>query len=295
MLKAWKRLAPIPSIYSIAMSPPFISGLITKTLRLLSSKYRRSWPLPPTRNQQEPTVVFLITPQYSGSTALAKTLETGPEVGILQERAEGQWLIPGMCGSTRWNPDKFIDYHSVRQVWMHEFEKLRKANPQITTFVEKSPPNINRHDRLVQVFPKNISIANNRNPYAYCASILKRQGDDSRKDKSVFLAKTSKDWIARSLTIQNLILKQQIPLITYEKFCEDPGALAFAIKKNFNIDLNLNLNVKISVKGGQLEPIINRNESQISELTMLDIETINKQLTARPDILDFFGYSLISP
>ena len=59
--------------------------------------------------------VFVFTPPFSGSTALAKILNTSPKSMLLNSRGEGQWMIPGMRkpnpwqsqGTCRW--DRLLD------------------------------------------------------------------------------------------------------------------------------------------------------------------------------------------
>ena len=70
------------------------------------------WPIPSYNKKDEPHFLFIITPPYSGSTALAKFLNTSSKISIFGNKAEGQWLIPGMCQKNRWENNKYIDYDS---------------------------------------------------------------------------------------------------------------------------------------------------------------------------------------
>ncbi len=55
---------------------------------------------------------------YSGSTAIAKVLNTGSRTMLLHHTGEGQRLIPGLAGRGRWRADMFVDYESIRAVWL---------------------------------------------------------------------------------------------------------------------------------------------------------------------------------
>jgi len=78
------------------------------------------WPIPNYKNNNEPHFLFIITPPYSGSTALAKFLNTSKQISLFGLKGEGQWLIPGLCEKNRWEKDKYINYSSVKAVWLND-------------------------------------------------------------------------------------------------------------------------------------------------------------------------------
>src|SRR5690606_7365225 len=86
----------------------------------------------------QPHFLFIVTPPFSGSTALAELLHSSPAVGFLQERAEGQWLVPGLCADARWDPTLPVDYAAVQAVWLQRWQQLRQVQPQLQVIVEKS-------------------------------------------------------------------------------------------------------------------------------------------------------------
>jgi len=89
------------------------------------------WPQKKYRAQVEPKFLFIITPPNSGSTALIKLLNTSANIMILTKNGEGQWLIPGLCNKNRWKSDKFIDYESIKSVWLHQYQHEKKSAENI--------------------------------------------------------------------------------------------------------------------------------------------------------------------
>ncbi len=49
----------------------------------------------------QPHFLFIITPPYSGSTAISGVLNSSHRTMILQKSGEGQWLVPGLCEKDR--------------------------------------------------------------------------------------------------------------------------------------------------------------------------------------------------
>ena len=85
---------------------------MTSLKKLLSTDYARNksrWPTQRYDENNQPHFFFLITPPYSGSTAIAKLLNTSRKTMTLNSKGEGQWLVPGLCEKDRWNPDKEVD------------------------------------------------------------------------------------------------------------------------------------------------------------------------------------------
>ena len=145
--------------------------------RKLIKLFRPKWPLPEYDPEIQPHFLFVVTPPYSGSTALTRLLNTGQRTTLLHRRGEGQWLIPGLSQKDRWDPEKKVNYESVRAVWLHEYQRLRRADNRAEVVIEKSPPNMVRLEELSSLFRYRSFLANNRNPYANCASMLYRHYD----------------------------------------------------------------------------------------------------------------------
>lgn len=124
---------------------------------------KSKWPVPKFDKSNEPHFLFIITSPYSGSTALSELLNSSHRTMILQERGEGQWLIPGLCEEDRWNPDKKVNYESVKAVWLNRFQSVQRLVQHVDVVIEKSPPNMMRIEELSSQFRNYSFIANNRN------------------------------------------------------------------------------------------------------------------------------------
>jgi hypothetical protein len=188
--------------------------------RILKKSYqstRPTWPTPRYYVNMQPHFFFLITPPFSGSTAIAKLLATSWRTMLLTPNGEGQWLVPGLCEPDRWNPEKQINYESVKAVWLNTFQKQYKLNPHIDVVIEKSPPNMMRIEELSSQFIDCSFLANNRDPYANCASILYRlhspENMNLQKRKDA-LKKIAQFWLMRSHKLKEIIIENEVKLLT---------------------------------------------------------------------------------
>jgi len=244
----------------------------------------------------EPHFLFIITPPYSGSTALAKLLDSSSRTMILQERGEGQWLIPGLCEKDRWEPDKEVNYESVRAVWLHEYQSRKRLNNEIDVVIEKSPPNMMRIEELSAQFKDFSFIANNRNPYANCASILYRRFDAESlgyEERVRILENIADKWLTRSRRIQELIQMLEIPLITYEAFCENPALVKNTLRTPAGVAESIDPEAKVKVKDYKIQGIVNQNQRQISRLSIIEIESCSAIFRRHKELLSFYDYHIL--
>lgn len=255
------------------------------------------WPIERIDSAFEPNFIFLLTPPNSGSTAIAQTFVNSSNVDQLHPRAEAQGLIEGLKSNDRWLPGKYVNEQSVRTVWLKKCIELKEQN-QTQFFIEKSPPNMVRIDILQRLFPRNILIVNNRDPYATVSSILYRytKNIDSftvqeRHDK---ISKIATGWITRSKLLKNLITTKKIPYLSYESFCKNPEKLQAILDNSiFAGKITLNFKKPVQVKKYKPQLINNFNQTQINRLSKSDIETVTNTLKNHSDILTFFDYNLI--
>lgn len=253
------------------------------------------WPTPRYDENNQPHLFFLITPPYSGSTAIAKLLDTSSRTMTLVPNGEGQLLLPGLCEEDRWEPKKEVNYDSVKATWLAEFQKRNRLEPQIDVVIEKSPPNMVRIDELLALFADYSLLANNRDPYAYCASSFYRNHEANKisaeKRKEV-LEQLANNWLIRSGQIKAIISKYEIPLLTYERFCEQPAAILELLKLPEGVIDSIDFGAKVKVKDYTAQPIVNHNARQISSLTEADLASISQILAADLPLLELFGYQL---
>lgn len=240
---------------------------------------------------QEPHFIFLLTPPYSGSTAIAQILNTSQKSMILHPRAEGQWLIPGLCKKDRWIENKKIDMKSIKSIWLHKYQEINRLVGSIDYVIEKSPPNMMRIEKIVSQFKRYSLVVNNRNPYAYCASTLQNNYRHNRKKENIIA--TILHWQEMSLKLMHLVKRMNIHFFTYEDFCSNPRMIATKIKGANDLLDTVKFNEKIQVKDYPLQKVLNQNERQISKLVNNEINLISVFLKRKPEILDFFSYDLM--
>lgn len=252
------------------------------------------WPRPVVRGDVEPHVLFILTLPFSGSTALAHFIAAAEGVMALRGNGEGQWLMPGLCTQDRWDPDKAIDRSSIRACWLNDFESARQSDPSLHSFVEKSPPNMVRLDQLVDLFPDHSLLANNRDPYAVCASTLARFGpaEDHREGRSACLAEAADNWITRSTVLRQQIERHDIPRISYEAFCGDPLQLKERLTLPRQAQATLRADAEVEVKDYGRDRVTDHNARQLATLTDRDLATISRTLAPHSQLVTWFGYDL---
>lgn len=254
--------------------------------------------MPDYRPGAEPTFIFIVTPPCSGSTALAKILCTSRYATLLHHKGEGQWLVPGLCEPDRWRADKQVNYESVRAVWLAKFQERKAANNDLEIVIEKSPPNIVRQNHLTALFKNRLLLANNRDPYANCASRLYRKYDTAsmdRTDRLKALTGLAKSWLSMARQIRQLVIDHNAPLLTYEQFCQEPGIVLDKLPLPDRFAESINLGARVRIKDYEPTVIVNRNEAQVALLTDEELSSIHDVLHPEEHLLAFFGYSSGTP
>ena len=244
----------------------------------------------------QPHFFFLVTPPYTGSTAIAKIIATSERTMLLSPNGEGQWIVPGLCEKDRWDPNKKVNYESVKAVWLSTFQEQNKLNPHIDVVIEKSPPNLIRIEQLSSLFSNCSFLANNRDPYAHCASILYRSDgvkSFSTTKRMSDLNKIARQWIVMSNKLKEFISKNEINLLTYEQFCQNPTLILEMLNLPEGVASTIDVNAKVKVKDYEAQPISNQNARQISKLSNAEIEGISVVLESERALLEFYGYAII--
>ena len=253
------------------------------------------WPTPEYFcNDRDYFFLFILTPPYSGSTALAQVLNSAKESMILNERAEGQWLIPGLCQKDRWKPTKQVQWESVKATWLSQVNMIERLVGKIDVIIEKSPPHIVRADQLADTFPYSKFITFNRNPYANCASILYRHHNPAQKTEKkriLILQGLARDWIARSIWIKKWIDTLQTINLTYEQFCNDPKSQIQLVADALPSFTGVDVNQQLKIKDYPTQNISNQNRRQIANLSDQEKLAISRELSAHEQLLNFFGYT----
>ncbi len=253
------------------------------------------WPRPRYDDSDQPHFLFIITPPYSGSTALSELLNSSHRTMILEPRAEGQWLVPGLCERDRWSDGKRVDYASVKAVWLRKYQEIKRLTQCVDVVIEKSPPNMMRLEVLASQFRHVSFLANNRDPFANCASILYRRYAPDKLDadtRQAILGQLAQDWVVRSERIHDLIGRLGIPLVTYETFCASPAAVVGKLCLPAGVSQSINLQACVKVKDYAAQPIINQNAHQLARLAHGEVDHISRMLRPHADLLAVFGYHL---
>lgn len=99
--------------------------------------------------------------------------------------------------------------------------------------------------------------------------------------------------MARSRRIREFVEDEGIPVLTYERFCESPSLLLDMLSLPEGVAETISLNANVKVKDYELQPIINQNQRQISNLTAADIDCLSSVLNADRDLLGYFDYALL--
>lgn len=274
--------------------PSFIDprGILVKTFEKTDDR----WPLPKFDDEDQPHFLFIITPPYSGSTALSELLNTSHRTMVLHHKGEGQWLVPGMHEKDKWKEDKKLNYPSVKATWLNRYQQVKRLTQNIDVVIEKSPPNMMRMSQIASQFRSFSYIANNRDPYANCASILYRRHDAeklSSESRKEVLGKLANSWIKKSTKVKELVGTLNAPLLTYEAFCQNPSSVISILNLPDGVADSINPDAKVIVKDYAPQPISNQNNSQISKLSNEEIDHISGLLKSSTQLLDFFGYQLM--
>lgn len=262
----------------------------------MNQKENNQWPTPKIDENDQPHFLFIITPPYSGSTALTKLLNTSHRTMTIQQNGEGQWLIPGLCGKDRWNPQMKVNYQSVKATWISIYQRVKRLTQNIDVVIEKSPPNMMRIEQLSTHFNDFSLIANNRDPYANCSSTLHREyniNNISNAERRSILMDLAEKWLIRSQRIKEITLNMKSHLLTYETFCNNPASIKHHLNTPESVAETINTDTYVKVKDYAPQPISNQNSRQISKLTTADIESITNVLSTHSELLDYYGYKLL--
>lgn len=258
---------------------------------------RPRWPVPSFSIDSEPHFLFIITPPFSGSTALAKVINTSVRTMLLSSSGEGQWRVPGLCEDDRWDDSKEVEYTSVRAVWLRIFEKEKRVNPKVDVVIEKSPPNMMRIDDLAHKFQDHSFLANNRNPYANCSSIFFRNHKPQKmimSDRRETIERLAKGWVMRSHKIMEIVKRKNIPMVTYEDFCESPSSIISNLDLPEGVSDTIDVNARVQVKDYKEQVLSNQNKKQISRLSAVELSYISDVLKSERELLEFFNYEILS-
>jgi Sulfotransferase family len=245
----------------------------------------------------DPKFLFILTPSHSGSTVLVKHLNTSPYSMLLNSDGEGQWLVPGLSDSDRWNPEKQIDWKEVRQTWLKKYHEINRLVANIQVVLEKSPPNLVRFDHFKKHFQNSVFMVLNRDPYANCSSKFHRTQNSDKflpEERLQSLSKLAADWVVKSSYLFRAIEAENLLFFTYEQFCEEPEICLNRVLELCPELEQIDTSVNVRVKDYPAQQLSNQNQRQIDLLHANEIEAISSILAPKIELLQKFGYQLRS-
>ena len=238
---------------------------------------------------EEHKFLFILCPPYCGSTALNEVLSTAGSVSVNNPYStrEGQQLpeIRSIMfdGIDRWDESLEFPWPKIRETWLKYWD-LRKP-----VLLEKSPPNIIRAETLEEHFSPSHFIAMVRNPYAHVEGTMRRHQRDAGK---------TAEFAIRCLRVQksNLDKLSNTILITYEELTETPEKVAERLGSFLSELKNIDTSVMLKAHNlhNQNMKLTNLNAEKIKNISEQDLAAINVVFEKNRDILDYFGYELIT-
>lgn len=238
------------------------------------------------------TYLFIIAPNNSGSTLLRNLIAANaPCMTLLRE---GQH-VPGFVGpSTRGTGTRLIwasrqewidqfrdpnvyDWSQTRKAWQAQADVPQSSNgtPK-PVFVTSSPPFLLIVDQLRTHFPEARFVFLTRHPLAAIEGIIRR-AHQQPLDKGDNIAEVAAQHMGYCLTMQTKNIERHSDVsiaLRYEDLCAAPDNAAQRISDLVPALGDLRFHQRVSVKGEPPRPIIDRNEQQISRLTVDELTQI---------------------
>jgi hypothetical protein len=226
--------------------------------------------------------LFILSPSYMGTTAMAKLVLASPRVWSRMHNAEGQKLPEAkpLMPVNSWNAEASFDWPAIKAVW-------EEGRPEGSILLEKSPPNMAHAARILEVWPEAFFVISMRNPLAVIASYLRRKGADEEQ-----VATSVSRWINRSqMQRQNVKrLKGCSMVTTYEAFVSAPAEFVTRLEAVFG-PLGIDAAAPVQVKRYEPAPISDHNARQIATLSAAHrelAETLLQQHGGKE--MAFWGY-----
>ncbi len=236
--------------------------------------------------------LMLLTPPNSGSTAMGGFICQSNKIAGLTAEYEYFFILKKLCGFQKCSPHTYINYRSLAGMLSTEVEALKQAYPEVEYVFEKYPDNTCRYRKILEIIPNTKVVASNRNPYAQVASSIKRKNIYRLHDDLEEYRMCTHYWLVCSEYIRDACEKDNVSLVTYEQFCDNPYTIisAFGLNKDeFRKDFHVS-----GVKDYAPQAIKNMNDEQIAPLSNLQKETITEALSEHKGLLAYFGYELMS-
>jgi hypothetical protein len=229
--------------------------------------------------------IFILCPNYSGSTLLWKLIASSPAVSSLP--AEGQFLpeVSSIMRREPWNADYEMPWEQIKTVWESYWDR---SKPYL---IEKSPPHLIRTKAILGHFSPVAFVIMVRNPYAHIEGLLRRN-KYSPRDAAEFSIRCLKQQAENVEILENAIC------LTYEELAGNPKEASEKIQAFLPGLGTLGHDQKFfihSIDGRQARGIVNFNQKKINNLRFSELAAINEVFSENRDILEHWGYEYYDP
>lgn len=155
--------------------------------------------------------LFILSPPYSGSTALWRVLQSSGQVAALPD--EGQKLpeLREMMRDDPWNAQRSFDWPLIKRVW-HDYWDLERP-----VLLEKSPPHLCRFREIDKHFSPAWYLLLMRDPLATCEALNRRNGWDWDT-----AARRWVEWLDLHLACREALQRTQV--VYYEEMVSERAA-----------------------------------------------------------------------
>lgn len=229
--------------------------------------------------------IFILCPPFSGSTILWKLVSSSESVSALPK--EGQFLpeTKGLMRAQAWNKDIELPWGEIKQIW-HTYWDQEKS-----LFLEKSPPNLMRTDRILEHFSPAYFLIMVRNPYALCEGLIRRVKQNPKK-AARFVIRCLRQQAENTKALQNSLA------FSYEEFSDHTDMVIKKIQDFIpqigEMDREQEFGVN-SIEGIKHRGIKNLNQKKIDSLSPKHFDSINQVFKKNIDVLNYWGYEIIEP
>ena len=235
--------------------------------------------------------LFLISPNNSGKSVISQYIAQRFDFYLPPfTNNEGQFApeVAPIMRDRPWDETRQFDWRFIKSIW----DGLLRASGR-SVFLEASPPNMLRVSAIREAFGAEARfIYSISDPYSYCGSCMYRY---KTQDNPATIETLVSGWLFRARRQrQNIEAFPDVPKISYESFCSSPETVDRAVSRLLPgrrpVDHTLSFIGKAAGYGG----IVNLNARNIAFFEYPEVETISTSLAREPDLLQFFGYVLLT-
>ena len=246
---------------------------------------------------QDHIYIFVVCPNSSGSTLIAKFLSSSQNVSVLPSiNHEGQWAVqehaPGAMPLPKGNEvknwtsnfEKFAnpsnyDWSQIKYVWHSLWDNSKKL------FLEKSPPNVITAPMLEKQFDNSRFVLSMRDPYAFCEGV--------RRARGYGLEVIATHWLrCAELQLRNRQSLKNSYCFSYEELCDESNRVVDELLRFIPELEHLETEREYSVQQHHGR-MINKNPEQIARLSSHDTQLISQVLSRDKELVEQFGYDLL--